>query len=239
MKKRVFAIVTAAAVAAMNMTVFAGDLSYQITSGDTGKTAVWTNPYSGQSMTIPVVTEDAKITLKGDSGQPIIDEYNTDGSLLINDGFMGDFSVYPTQEVDIADILNRLDSSRSSETYDWLVPFPENWVCYVGDSYSGSGAAFYVASNPDSISGSSSESAGGGWKEDSTGWWWQNADGSYPVNTWKWLDGDGDGAAECYYFDGSGYMLAGTATPDGYLVDENGAWVLNGAVQTQAAGVQQ
>lgn len=30
-------------------------------------------------------------------------------------------------------------------------------------------------------------------------------------------------------------MLANTRTPDGYTVDGNGAWVVNGAVQTQAA----
>lgn len=43
----------------------------------------------------------------------------------------------------------------------------------------------------------------GSWQSDSTGWWWQNDDGSYPANSWQWLDGNNDGTAECYYFDGS------------------------------------
>ena len=79
----------------------------------------------------------------------------------------------------------------------------------------------------------------GQWQSDAAGWWWQNDDGSYPANCWQWLDGNQDGIAECYYFDGTGYMLADTITPDGYQVDGNGAWTVNGAVQTQAAQTSQ
>lgn len=32
---------------------------------------------------------------------------------------------------------------------------------------------------------------------------------------------------------GNGYMLADTATPDGYTVHANGAWTVNGVVQMQ------
>lgn len=78
----------------------------------------------------------------------------------------------------------------------------------------------------------------GQWKQDTTGWWWQNDDGSYPASSWQWLDGNNDGVAECYYFDGNGYMLANTTTPDGYTVDGNGAWTVDGVVQTQAANTQ-
>ena len=78
----------------------------------------------------------------------------------------------------------------------------------------------------------------GSWQSDSTGWWWQNDDGSYPANSWQWLDGNSDGTAECYYFDGTGYMLANTTTPDGYSVDGTGAWIVNGVVQTQTADTQ-
>lgn len=45
------------------------------------------------------------------------------------------------------------------------------------------------------------------WQEDDFGWWWQNDDGSYPVSQWLWLDGNGDGTAECYYFDEEGLLL--------------------------------
>jgi len=71
---------------------------------------------------------------------------------------------------------------------------------------------------------------GGSWKKDHIGWWYQNDDGSYPVNCWQWIDGNQDGASECYYFNASGYCLLDTKTPDGYYVDKNGAWVVNGVV---------
>ena len=66
------------------------------------------------------------------------------------------------------------------------------------------------------------------WKQDNTGWWYQEDNGSYPTNSWKWING------RCYYFDSNGYMLASTTTPDGYTVDATGAWTVNGVVQTQS-----
>ena len=72
-----------------------------------------------------------------------------------------------------------------------------------------------------------------GWQSDANGWWWQNEDGSYPSNTWQWIEGNGDGVAECYYFRPDEYMLSNTTTPDGYTVNADGAWTVNGAVQTQ------
>ena len=75
----------------------------------------------------------------------------------------------------------------------------------------------------------------GEWRQDETGFWYQEDDGSYPINSWKWIDGNGDGIAECYFFDRSGYLAVNTTTPDGYTVDENGAWILDGVVQTRSA----
>ena len=73
----------------------------------------------------------------------------------------------------------------------------------------------------------------GQWKSDNNGWWYQNDDGSYPTNTWQWIDGNGDGISESYYFNENGYMLANTVTPDNYTVNADGAWTVNGVVQTQ------
>lgn len=78
----------------------------------------------------------------------------------------------------------------------------------------------------------------GEWKQDAKGWWYQNSDGTYLVNQWEWLDGNLDGVAECYYFDGNGYLLTNTTAPDGSQVNENGAWVVNGVMQTKAVAVQ-
>ena len=86
--------------------------------------------------------------------------------------------------------------------------------------------------------GSGMTVSAGQWQSDTNGWWWQNDDGSYPVGSWQWLDGNNDGTAECYYFDVNGYMLANTTTPDGYSVDGNGAWVVNGMIQTQTSSAQ-
>lgn len=73
----------------------------------------------------------------------------------------------------------------------------------------------------------------GQWNSDSRGWWYQNDDGSFTANSWQWIDGNSDGIAECYYFDENGYMLSNTTTPDGQTVDSNGAWVIDGILQTQ------
>ena len=73
----------------------------------------------------------------------------------------------------------------------------------------------------------------GVWKQDNVGWWYDNGNGTYPSNSWQWIDGDNNGTAECYYFDRTGYMLANTTTPDGYQVNGSGAWVENGTVKTR------
>ncbi|MFT4106388.1 MAG: hypothetical protein QM657_11565 [Lacrimispora sp.] len=75
----------------------------------------------------------------------------------------------------------------------------------------------------------------GTWKQNDRGWWWQEKDKTYPSSTWEWIDSDGDGMAECYYFDENGYLLTGTTTPDGYTVNESGAWVDQGLVRQRAA----
>ncbi|HJB07559.1 MAG TPA: hypothetical protein H9716_06780 [Candidatus Enterocloster faecavium] len=71
----------------------------------------------------------------------------------------------------------------------------------------------------------------GHWVHDKNGWWWQEEDKSYPRDTWKWLDGDGDCLAECYYFDRDGYLVSDSIVGKGYEVNEDGAWVEDGQVQ--------
>ena len=78
----------------------------------------------------------------------------------------------------------------------------------------------------------------GTWKQDHIGWWWQEDNGSYPVSTWQWIDGNNDGIAECYYFDNLGYCLLNTTTPDGYTVNADGAWTVNGIIQTRSVSPQ-
>ena len=72
----------------------------------------------------------------------------------------------------------------------------------------------------------------GTWQSDANGWWWQEDDGSYPVNSWQWIDGNNDNVSERYYFNSQGYMLANTTAPDGSTLNAEGAWTVNGIVQT-------
>lgn len=67
------------------------------------------------------------------------------------------------------------------------------------------------------------------WKQQGSTWQYQNDDGSMATG-WQWING------KSYYFDAAGNMLASTTTPDGYQVNENGEWVVNGVVQTQQGG---
>lgn len=76
----------------------------------------------------------------------------------------------------------------------------------------------------------------GQWQQNERGWWYDNGNGTYPANVWQWIDGNGDGISECYYFDSNGYCLMDSVTPDGNLVNKSGAWVQNGIVQTRPVG---
>ena len=72
-----------------------------------------------------------------------------------------------------------------------------------------------------------------GAEEGSSGAVWRYRDdtGAYLTDTWAWIDGNADGEAECYAFDGAGVMYADTVTPDGWTVDRNGAWTVNGRAE--------
>lgn len=74
-----------------------------------------------------------------------------------------------------------------------------------------------------------------GWRQDDKGRWYATqADGStWFFACWQWLDGNQDGTAECYCFDDHGYIYADTTTPDGYTVNADGAWTVDGVVQTK------
>lgn len=71
------------------------------------------------------------------------------------------------------------------------------------------------------VMGSSITATAAEWKQDGTTWRYQEDDGSYTANGWKWVN------EKCYYFDVNGIMLANCVTPDGYTVDENGAWLVD------------
>ena len=68
-------------------------------------------------------------------------------------------------------------------------------------------------------------------------WFYFNSEGIM-LTGWQWIK-DSDGVTRCYYLNpvsdhtlGACFLGPGT-TPDGYTVDVNGAWVVNGIVQTR------
>ena len=69
----------------------------------------------------------------------------------------------------------------------------------------------------------------GSWVNDANGWWYNYGNGNWPSSSWQWIDGN------CYYLDtkgqNEGALYRNTTTPDGFTVDSEGRWVVNGAVQ--------
>ena len=112
--------------------------------------------------------------------------------------------------------------ANDSSGFDWIYHADAHPYAYDTSAFPAVGSR-----SGQDTSGTAETAAGEGWKQDSTGWWWRNADGSYPANQWKEVDG------KYYYFGADGYMLANTTTPDGYQVDASGAWVQGGAQETQ------
>ena len=75
----------------------------------------------------------------------------------------------------------------------------------------------------------------GTWKANSGGWWYEEDNGSRPAGEWKWIDGDGDGYAECYYFDADGYMVHNREI-NGFSLNGNGQWTAGNQVQSEYVG---
>ena len=73
------------------------------------------------------------------------------------------------------------------------------------------------------------------WEQEGTNWKY-NDNGNYAANGWYWIDGNNDGIAESYYFDNTG-ILARDTTVEGYTVNADGAWTVNGEIQTQNVAV--
>lgn len=69
------------------------------------------------------------------------------------------------------------------------------------------------------------------WEQIGTQWKYSENNG-YLSNGWYWIDGNGDSVAECYYLDVNGVMAVNTVV-DNYTVNENGAWTIDGVIQTK------
>ena len=81
------------------------------------------------------------------------------------------------------------------------------------------------------LTASMSMTALAGWEQEGNNWKY-NDNGNYAANGWYWIDGNNDGIAESYYFDNTG-ILARDTTVEGYTVNADGAWTVNGSIQTR------
>lgn len=54
------------------------------------------------------------------------------------------------------------------------------------------------------------------------------------AGSWQWIDTNGDGLAACYYFNDDGTLQSGGTTPDGYTINQSGAWVVDGVIQQRS-----
>ena len=77
----------------------------------------------------------------------------------------------------------------------------------------------------------------GSWEQDAFGWKYKTDAGTYVTSNWEWIDLDNSGNKKCFYFNELGYLLTNTITPDGYTVNANGEWTVNGIVQYKASNV--
>ena len=77
--------------------------------------------------------------------------------------------------------------------------------------------------------------AKGSWVKDNVGWWYRRGDGGWPSSTWEWIDSNGDGYADCYYFNNNGYCVLNTYI-DGYQLNNDGKWVVDGQVMRKYVG---
>ena len=82
------------------------------------------------------------------------------------------------------------------------------------------------------LSMATSMTALAGWEQTGTTWKYQT-NGTYYNDGWHWIDGNGDNVAECYFFNVDSTMLLNTTTPDNFTVNADGAWTVNGIVQTK------
>lgn len=86
------------------------------------------------------------------------------------------------------------------------------------------------------LSAFASTAFAGTWKQEANGWQYKDDRAAILRDGWYWLDGNNDGISECYSFDGDGYLRTDTTTPDGYTVNSDGAWTVDGKVQQKFSG---
>lgn len=76
-----------------------------------------------------------------------------------------------------------------------------------------------------------------GWEQTGPTWKYKDDSQGIYLTGWNWLDGNKDDVAECYYLDSTGVMVANTSI-DGWTVNDQGQWILDGVIQTKVLEVE-
>lgn len=118
------------------------------------------------------------------------------------------FAVSDTMHVD-SYLLERIRHSTGSQNYGWVL--------------NGDGTWSYIRPN--------GTQAMNCWELVDGKWYRFNGQGIM-LTGWHWVM-DRDGVYRCYYMHKNGDCQMGGVTPDGYTVDANGAWTVNGVVQVK------
>lgn len=148
---------------------------------------------------------------------------------------------FPYGSYTLFDFVQPGDYSGSAYTASYQVTI-------TGLTDSASGKAAVIKYTVEFFSEQLASSVTSGWHKDNSGWWYQYADGSYPRNCWKYIDGNWyyftntgnvkagwlqDGGT-WYYFDKDGYMKTGWVKVDGnwYYFNSDGSirtgWLRSG-----------
>lgn len=172
-----------------------------------------------------------------ENGTMLTDTITPDGYYVNSDGERQGYT--PGWYLDSDGLWRYIQKNGYYKSNGWLQDTDGNWYYFnmaaylVTDSVTPDG--YYVDAsgvwdgNSSSITtgdssslgpGASGDSSAEGWEQSDEGWRYRNSDGTYAANEWLQTS---DGS--WYYFGSDGLMYAGTVTPDGYTVGDDGAWV--------------
>ena len=161
-------------------------------------------------------------------------------SVLTTSNTSYDFSSYFTKSGEyvfkVRGVYNSSNKGSWEESDTWDVSSSE--ASDIKSSSSSSSSPSSSSSTGSSGPGTGS-SASGAWLKDNVGWWYCNADKSYTVNNWQYINnkwyffnevgymktGWIQWNSKWYYCGTDGDMLVSTTTPDGYKVGSDGVWI--------------
>lgn len=174
-----------------------------VTAHKTGTTRIWATTYDGgysSSAPLKVVSDYIYVSyLDMDTYYPIEMNAGTTKNLA--------FFVSPSNATDRSVVITSSNPAVATVTNSGLITAKSAGQTLITVTTNGTTSAGQPLSKSVTVkvsgTGGGTTTGGAGWKKTGGKWWYQNADGSYPKNAWKKIDG------KWYRFDASGYMVTG------------------------------